>query len=545
VRTIFRYLRSLRPVTLLALSVAASVCITLPIVAVMSTLFRGRVTADYLFTGFVAACVTATIVVSLLLFLFREIQYAERETRRNAEQLRIITDNSRDVIWSLDLVTLKPIYVSPAVKDIIGLTVDEMMDLRLQDILGPADRDNVARFIENIRGKDRETVEGGKNTWDVEWEFRHKDGHMVTLEVTISSIDDASGKPVTLVGVSRDVTERKRMAALLKDNEEKYRNLVEDLNDIVFMTNEQGVIIYVSRSTADAFSIEPQDIVGKNFLDFVYEDDRARVINRFQELSTGILKPYEYRLRSDTDPCHWVRTYSRPVYRDGVFVGVRGVLTDIQDRKMAEEDRERHRAHLELINKILRHDIVNDLGAIRSAVRLYRNDGKDEYLQTIEDYVQRSVSLIAKMRELEQFLLQHRDMRPYSIREVVTETGRNYPSMTVLCPDDCQILADDSLQSVIDNIIGNAEKHGTAKVLSVRVKNKGAFCEVRLADDGTGIPDDIKGRIFDEGYGYGKTAQSGLGLYIVKKAVEHYGGEVAVEDNVPHGTVIVLRLRAV
>ncbi|MFO8132483.1 MAG: ATP-binding protein, partial [Thermoplasmatota archaeon] len=70
----------------------------------------------------------------------------------------------------------------------------------------------------------------------------------------------------------------------------------------------------------------------------------------------------------------------------------------------------------------------------------------------------------------------------------------------------------------------------------------GDTCEIRVADEGSGIPDEIKQRVFEERFSHGSTGGSGLGLYIVKKTMQRYGGSVDIEDNQPTGTVVVLRL---
>jgi signal transduction histidine kinase len=63
-----------------------------------------------------------------------------------------------------------------------------------------------------------------------------------------------------------------------------------------------------------------------------------------------------------------------------------------------------------------------------------------------------------------------------------------------------------------------------------------------VADQGKGIPDEVKARVFDEGFTFGETGNTGLGLYIVKKTMERYGGSVVAKDNRPKGTVFELRL---
>ena len=103
-------------------------------------------------------------------------------------------------------------------------------------------------------------------------------------------------------------------------------------------------------------------------------------------------------------------------------------------------------------------------------------------------------------------------------------------------------LVDKAIYSVIDNIVNNAIVHGKTDRVDISIEDKGEFCEIRIADYGVGIPDDIKHLIFEEGFKY-RSKGSGLGLYIVKKVIERYGGEILVEDNKPSGAVFTLRIR--
>ena len=74
---------------------------------------------------------------------------------------------------------------------------------------------------------------------------------------------------------------------------------------------------------------------------------------------------------------------------------------------------------------------------------------------------------------------------------------------------------------------------------------RNGYCEVRIADNGIGIADTIKDKIFDEGFSFGERGNSGLGLHIVNKAMQSYGGYVYVEDNEPQGTVFILRFKRI
>ena len=104
----------------------------------------------------------------------------------------------------------------------------------------------------------------------------------------------------------------------------------------------------------------------------------------------------------------------------------------------------------------------------------------------------------------------------------------------------CKICTDEAIFSVLDNIIRNAVIHGKTKKIDIDILRTEKMCEVRIADYGIGIPDNIKDRIFEEGFSYGDSRSTGLGLYIVKRIMERYGGTIKVSDNKPTGTIFIL-----
>ena len=218
---------------------------------------------------------------------------------------------------------------------------------------------------------------------------------------------------------------------------------------------------------------------------------------------------------------------------------------EVAERKEREEELKAHREHSRLINKILRHDIINDLTVINSALRLYGSTKEEELLKEASVYVNKSVELINRMRELELFISSHRGLKWYSVTDVFNKVIVSYPDIAFNIDGEGQVLADESLSSVIDNIIRNAVIHGKTDRIDVNIVERDKYCEIRIADYGVGITDEIKEQIFEESFVFGETGGTGLGLYIVKKAMETYGGRVRVEDNTPGGTVFVLALRKV
>ena len=101
----------------------------------------------------------------------------------------------------------------------------------------------------------------------------------------------------------------------------------------------------------------------------------------------------------------------------------------------------------------------------------------------------------------------------------------------------------DALYSVLNNIIQNAVEHGKASRINIKIQEKQENFEIRIEDNGVGIPDEIKKSIFEEGFKFGEKGHTGLGLFIVKNAVKNYEGNIRVEDNIPNGTVFILELK--
>ena len=103
-------------------------------------------------------------------------------------------------------------------------------------------------------------------------------------------------------------------------------------------------------------------------------------------------------------------------------------------------------------------------------------------------------------------------------------------------------MADEAINSVMDNLVRNAVVHGKTDRIDINIVLDDKTCTIEVSDFGVGIPDDYKSKIFEEGESFGETRGTGLGLYIVKKVIERYGGEIEVEDNKPKGTKFTITL---
>jgi diguanylate cyclase (GGDEF)-like protein/PAS domain S-box-containing protein len=128
------------------------------------------------------------------------------------------------------------------------------------------------------------------------------------------------------------------MEKKLRDSEERYRSLVENISEIIYSLDENAVVTYIG-SNVDWFSgYSPSEFIGKRFTEFVYEEDLPGRIKKFQEIMSGSDEATEYRFLIRAGEVRWVRTAACPILKGNRVVGVRGALIDITDRKQAEEE---------------------------------------------------------------------------------------------------------------------------------------------------------------------------------------------------------------
>jgi len=218
------------------------------------------------------------------------------------------------------------------------------------------------------------------------------------------------------------------------------------------------------------------------------------------------------------------------------------LMTDVNEKHFQEEKIIELNQALRVLNKILRHDILNNITVIMLSLEMMKTEDislKNRALSAI----QKSVELVNKMRDLETAISSGGELKPYDAKTKLAEIIISFPEIKFKIEGNCKILADEAIISVFNNLLRNAVIHGKADKVDIFMEKKSGFCTIKISDNGVGIPDVIKDKLFDEGVSYDENKGMGLGLYIVKKTIERYGGDVSFENNVPKGTTFILKLK--
>lgn len=119
----------------------------------------------------------------------------------------------------------------------------------------------------------------------------------------------------------------------LLENEIKYRTLIEDTNDIVFSLDRMGIIVFISARIEDVIGYNINEIIGSSFLKFFSKADKAKVLDSFNEIKLGTVRPAEYGIVTKSGEELWIKTSYKPVFVEGKFFGVRGIITNISKEK--------------------------------------------------------------------------------------------------------------------------------------------------------------------------------------------------------------------
>mgnify|MGYP001765674292 FL=1 len=262
---------------------------------------------------------------------------ALEELRRSEEKYRKIAKCSPDLIWMMDLAG-RFIYVNEAVERTHGRTVDEYMKLSMQDLVSPEQLNRNIAMMSDQLAKAGEPDFDRNSTLSYESEELRKDGSTFLAEVTASFLWSDDGKPVGIIGITRDVTERKKAEEELRRSEELQTKLVNAIPDAVIRTDLTGKILFTNENALRIGGYSHNDFLGQSLLNFVAPEDCERVIRNMHLLREIRLGAREYHLMTK-DGRKILFEINGDVLRneDGTPFAVVHVCRDITERKRTEK----------------------------------------------------------------------------------------------------------------------------------------------------------------------------------------------------------------
>jgi len=321
---------------------------------------------------------------------------------------------------------------------------------------------------------------------------------------------------------------------------------VESSLTAIGMTDLEGKVTYVNNAAVKMWGYDNQEeAIGKPLVDYFATDRPMTTMKNLKE--KGFDSGEDIGKRKDGSTFNIL--FSANVIREegGKPIAMLGAFMDITQRKKSENRIVELNEVLKILNKILRHDILNDLTVVGGNIDNYLQYGSkkvdvNETMKEAAEAIERDIAFIGQMKELEGAVSGGKELKPVKVQEVIQKVIGHFEDMKIASAGEATVLADEALDSVITNLVRNAKVHGGVDQVEISIVIDGDMVKVSVADQGKGIPDEVKKQLFQEGFKYGETGHSGLGLYIVRKTIERYGGTVSVEDNKPKGAVFVIKV---
>ncbi len=338
----------------------------------------------------------------------------------------------------------------------------------------------------------------------------------------------------------------------LQAAEQRYRSLFEDAAEGIYKTTADAhQYSMVNQSMADILGYDdPETIENEVTLADVFVD-----ANRLSEFRSSLrhqngFEDFEYRIRRTDGEIRWVSDNVQLVIDDDGNRGYRGGVIDITERKEFENRLQERNEALEALNRIVRHDIRNDVQVISTWAETLEATVGPEYRDAVERIRQKAESITKITQEtgavVDTLTGDEIDLKPVSLESSLTrEVERQretFPDAQFRLPDSVpsvQVQANEMLDTVFRNLLSNAVKHNDSDepIIEVTCTLRDKKVLVGIADNGPGIPDEHKGEIFGKGIQSDDSDGTGIGLYLVNYLVTAYGGEVWVTDNDPRGAM--------
>ncbi|GAB4545511.1 MAG: hypothetical protein Fur002_19720 [Anaerolineales bacterium] len=375
-----------------------------------------------------------------------------------------------------------------------------------------------------------------------------------------------------------NILRRKRIEALLRDSEARFRQIVENASDLIYRTDAQGNFIYVNPTSLAVMGYKSEsEVLGKNFVELAALEWKHK-IKRFydhQYLSKEKNTYFEFPAVSASGETVWFGQSVQLVEEDGVVTGFQAVARDITRLKQAQEalaisrDQalEANRAKGQLLSRVS-HELRTPLGGILGFAELLQIKAFGEMNEKQEHAV---VNIIASTNyltsvvndlldeaqmESQSLLLNNEYFSPAELIENVKLTisvlasKKGLALETEISPDLPAELYGDAkrLQQIIINLAGNAVKFTKAGGIAVKLRRpRPAHWSIEVSDTGAGIPKSEYERIFEPFRQVNNSITrenrgSGLGLAIAKQLVEIMGGQIHLESEVGKGSLFVITL---
>ena len=503
--------------------------------------------------------------------LERTLSQVQWDLEESERRYREIFENAKDAIYVHDL-NGRYTLVNPAAEELSGYSRDEILQLSVFDMASP---EHVELICNSLKQK---LTDHAPTTYEIE--AIRKDGTRVPVEVS-SRLIYRDGRPIGVQGSVRDISERRRAEEVVRASEQRFRDLVENANDIIFTCDMLGKITSLNRAGERVTGYTAEEALKMNIAQAVSPDDIAKVRHMLsRKRAADVATVYDLELITKSGGRAAVEISSRAILKDGQAVGVQGIARDITDRQRMENDLRTSQAQLQQSQRLeavgqlaggVAHDFNNLLTAIIGysdfALRKMRaNNPIRRDIEEIKKAANRAATLTRQLLAFSRKQILKPEVLDLNLvvgdmhKMLERLIGEDIDLVTTLGSDTDPVKADrGQLEQIIMNLVVNARDAmpfggsvtiETANVLfdkaytSEHVPVKpGKYAMLAVSDTGLGMDANTQLHIFEPFFTTKELGKgTGLGLSTVYGIVKQSGGFIWVYSELNVGTTFKIYL---
>ncbi|MDH3891029.1 MAG: ATP-binding protein [candidate division Zixibacteria bacterium] len=380
-------------------------------------------------------------------------------------------------------------------------------------------------------------------------------------------IVDQRGRPELLLGVAEDITDRIKAEAAFQESEQRYRDLVNSLNEGVALVDKNEIVQFCNPALAEVFDFDtPAELVHRSLLDFIPGRQRVTVEQENERRRQGESSRYELDITTVLGRQKRIMLSVSPRFASGQYCGSLALVLDVSTAQATgdEVSASAQKDSPAAVVAEIAHDFNNVLYAISGNISLAKEDqaGRPDTLVLLEQAevaIERAEQIVRKLHNQVDSPTSHH--RTDDVASVIGEVTRQVlmgsaVSLSLSVPDNLPPVAIEECQvyRILNNLLANAvDAMPDGGRLSVScsvdmaretisgVTPDGAYLRLTIADTGLGIPDSRLERIF-EPYFTTKVNGRGVGLASVRSIVAECRGRITVDSRLGHGTTFTILL---